>query len=71
MSSLGDATSPPGEVLKSIALTKDDGHVYQFRYAAGNESRVIDAMYAMTQRRDLRFSRRDMKALSRLLYQFS
>lgn len=53
---------------QSISLVKGN-HTYCFRYAAGEEKNVLDALTAMVKRRDLSFDWFDAAVLSHQLGQ--
>jgi hypothetical protein len=53
-------------VLKTLSLVKGDQH-YCFRYEVGQESKVLDALIDMVNRRDLSFDWFDAAVLSHQL----
>ena len=58
----------PAPVRRTISLVKGK-HTYCFRYAAGDEKNVLDALSAMVKRRDLSFDWFDAAVLSHQLGQ--
>ena len=62
------ATNVPAQPRQTISLVKGK-HTFCFRYDAGDEKTVLDALAAMVKRRDLSFDWFDAAVLSHQLGQ--